>query len=361
MKEAAERLSLSARHLSLIDQICEDLDPEYAEIKAHLLTLPGYQAIADQLYEGQVGRQMVLGDLLTYILAGRGYWTAGREEEAFRGYVEVIMHTVNLVWIQESILSTRPAQRQQFMERLAAENLEHFYANATETQRYQDLAGLNEEVFPGHALYRVMDSLLPKSAGVAIELLVYVYLLKRAIGYVVPLLFTQRLFRGPENFAPPDYLVLRPGGQVVGVEVGGGLGIYGAPSRGKLEQVNRFVQDTSIPVITATMPHVGYRCPTCRSWPLFCPEVVERVTGDWDGEEALISCPTCPRYEGGACPYILYRGQTEVGGDTRHYHYSHVKDSPYVQERSLRTEELRAKKLVSYFPLVNGLERLPRT
>lgn len=362
MKEPAERLSISARHLSVVDRICEEIDQEYAAVKDSLRGLPGYGAIANELYRGQKGRQMVLGDVLTYILAGRGYWAARREEQSFRDYIEVIMLTVNLVLIQESILSSRVEQRQQFLARLDGADIPHFYADEREKGEYERLAQSGEQIRPGHPLYRAMDSLLPKSAGVAIELLVFVYLLKRAIGYVLPLLFTQRIFRGTDSLAPPDYLILRPGGQVIGVEVGGGLGIYGSPSRGKLSQVNTFVQDTSIPVVTASMPQMQYRCPICSNWPLFCPEVIERVTTSWIGDsaETYISCPSCPRFDDGCCPHALYRGQVEVRGQVAHYHYRCVKHLEYVTSRSLRSDGDRSRKLIAYLPFVEGLDRIPR-
>ena len=360
MKEVAERLSISAKHLSLIDQICEEIDDDYRQVKSELRSLPGYSAIANQLYQGQAQRQMVLGDLLTYLLAGRGYWSAHGESEAFQNYIAVIMYTVNLILIQETILSSRVQQRRLFLERLSQERIPGFFANAEEEEAYNKLIESEEQIRPGHQLYKTMDSLLPKSAGVAIELLVFAYLLKRAIGYIVPLLFTQRVFRGRENLAPPDYLILRPGNEVIGVEVGGGLGIYGAPSRGKVDQVNRFVQDTTIPVVTVLMPHMQYRCPICLAWPLFCPEVVEQVSTDWEGGRAFMSCVDCHLFDGGGCQFILYKGKREVGGKDAHYHYQHVKDEPYVVTRSLRTDADKRRKLRSYFPAVEGLERMSR-
>jgi hypothetical protein len=359
MKELSERIATSARHLSLIDEICEKLDPAYRSVKDDLRKLPGYSAVARELYGREKVRQMVLGDLLTYIVAARGYWSA-RGQQGFEDYLRVILHMVNLILIQETILSSRPGQRKKFLTRLAKENLPNFFSDDAEKHKYQELIETKDQVRPGHALYKTMDSVLPKSAGIAIELLVFVYLLRRSLGYIVPLLFTQRIFRGPESFAPPDYLILRPGGQVIGVEVGGGLGQYGSPSRGKVHQVNRFVQDTSIPVVTVLMPHMQYRCPICNEWPVFCPEVIERVATSWDGGVDHISCPTCPRFDGGDCPFILFKGKTAVRENDRHYHYQHVKANDYVQSRALRTKADQDRKLVSYFPFVEGLERIPR-
>ena len=360
MKEVAERLSVSAKHLSLVDEICEEVDAQYAAVKSQLRSLPGYEAIAKQLYHGQKGRQMVLGDLLTYILAGRGYWSVKGPREAFQNYVQVIMQSVNLVLMQETILSSGVDQRQQFLRRLAQEQISGFFADEEEERDYRRLLESKDQIRPGHPLYKTMDSLLPKSMGVAIELLVFAYLLKRQVGYIVPLLFTQRLFRGSGSLAPPDYLLLRPGGEVLGVEVGGGLGIYGTPSRGKLDQVNRFVQDTSIPVVTATMPHMQYRCPECLTWPLFCPEVIEKVSDGWDGSLEFVSCVECNRFGGGSCPFVLFRGKIEPRRDDAHYHYGHLQNQDYVSARALRTEADRRKKLRSYYPFVQGLERIPR-
>jgi len=200
-----------------------------------------------------------------------------------------------------------------------------------------------------------MDSLLPRSLGTVNELLVYVYLLNRRIGYVAPLLFIQRLFRGVENVAPPDFLLIRSGGDIFGIEVGEGVGQFSL-TPGKFEQVNRFSQDTSIPILTATAPHV-YRCETCEEWITFCEEVVSK-TSQGEATQQYISCPSCPRYDEDACPDIIYYGQIEVRGNRRRHHYRHYRDSEYVQSRSLRSPEITARKLIQYLPIVKGLDRL---
>lgn len=43
-------------------------------------------------------------------------------------------------------------------------------------------------------LYYAVDSLLPKSIGSVIELVVYLYLIRHDFGYVIPLTLHQRLF-----------------------------------------------------------------------------------------------------------------------------------------------------------------------
>lgn len=359
MEDLAHRIEISAHHLGIVDAILDGVSSDYHEMRKRLLRVPGYGELADQLYHGQNSRQMVLGDLLLYILTGRGYWAATASLEGFKDFIRMIMYSVNLLLIQESVLSARTSERRAFLKRLRASRAEHFFASEKEQELYAEL-----EAFEGRItvreprpLYKVMDSLLPRSLGTVKELLVYVYLLNRGIGYVAPLLFIQRLFRGVENIAPPDFLLIRSRGDIFGVEVGTGTGQFSL-SPGKFEQVNRFSQETSIPILTATVPHV-YRCETCEEWITFCEEAIS-TTSEGETTQEYISCPSCLCYDQGACPDIIYHGQIKTSGKSRRHHYRHHRDNKYVQSRSLRSPDITAKKLVQYLPIVSGLERLSR-
>jgi len=357
MKEVAERLRQAAVHLSALDELCEATDTEYRELKAKLASVPGYEDIARQMYHGQKGRQMKLGDLLLYALTGRGYWSATASERQFSSFIAIVMRVVNLLFVHESILSSRVAARRQVLEGLTQKQIESFFADAQEKQLYEELQAAAGLIQPDdRRLYPVMDSIAPRSIGAAIELLVYVYLLKRGIGYIVPLLFTQRLFLGRHAIAPPDYLLLRPGGEVIGIEVGGGIGRFSL-TQGKIDQINAFVQGTSLPVVTAIVFNY-YRCPTCQGWITYCDEVVERTSLEWAGTERYVACPGCPRYEGGKCPDIVYRGRLKPGDDERHFHYRHeeVRDNTYVA-RALAGPQPTVPRLLHYFPYVQGLEQ----
>jgi hypothetical protein len=124
-----------------------------------------------------------------------------------------------------------------------------------------------------------------------------------------------------------------------------------------VEQANRFTQDTSIPILTVTVPHI-YRCQECEGWITFCDSVIERTAAGESSAESM-SALDCPHFgDDPPCEHTVYYGRIEVGGERRRYHYSHLLNNRYVQERVLRTEEDRRNKLVHYFPFVKGLERL---
>ncbi|MCJ7508289.1 MAG: hypothetical protein MUO85_06105, partial [candidate division Zixibacteria bacterium] len=256
--------------------------------------------------------------------------------------------------IQEGILSVKMGERRLFLEILERENIDHFFEGMErltyeELMNYQGMITVREP----RDLYKMMDSLLPKSIGTVIELITYTYLLTRRLGYVVPLLFIQRIFRGQVNLPPPDFLLIREN-SVFGIEVGAGIGTYSL-TQGKVDQVNSFSQDTGIPVLTVNVPHL-YRCEHCKEWILFCDEVIEKAT---QGEQSEVSsCVDCPNFSEGRCPYIIYYGQTGPRTKRFRYHYSHFIENRYVQETALSTPEKRQSKLVHYFPYVHGLERL---
>lgn len=354
MEEVYHRLQLSAAHLRAIDHIFANLDPLYHEMRDRLINLDAYSDIARQLYGGQEGRQMILSDLLVYILAGRGYWAATESEESFEDYIRAIMYIVNMLLIQESILSANVDERRHFLEALQQENIEHFFVGEEE-MTYQELIDYDGmiTVREPRELYKMMDSLLPKSIGTVNELITYIHLIIRQLGYAVPLLFIQRIFRGRTNLPPPDFLLLKEN-SLFGIEVGTGIGRYSL-TRGKIEQINSFTQDTGIPVLTATVPHL-YRCADCNEWILFCDEVIER-TAQGDVSEVL-SCEDCNEFSDGNCQYIIYYGQIEPNTDRYRYHYQHFIQNPYVQETSLSTPRQRRNKLIHYYPYVHGLERL---
>jgi hypothetical protein len=356
MRELAGRLSLSAKHLALVDQFASEAFDEYAQMREKLVRIPGYTTLAEQLYHGQEQRQMMLGDILLYMLTGRGYWTAIRDADGFSQFVRILMYITNLLLIQETLLSARPRERREFLRRLDAARLENFFASDEEREAYRELMAFQNRITvrePRH-LYKVMDSLLPRTPGLVYELIVYVHLLVRRLGYSVPLLILQRLFRGQDTLAPPDYLLLRSDGNIFGIEVGSGMGQFSL-TQGKIDQVNRFTQDTCIPVLTATVPHV-YRCEECKGWITFCDRVIERT--------AMGECPEymsaldCPLFGENPCQHTVYFGRIEPGGDQRRYHYHHLLGNQYVQDRALRTDADRRNRLLHYFPFVRGLERL---
>lgn len=357
MRELTERLKISATHLSLVDQFAAEVLDEYAEMRSRLTAVPGYVRLVEKLYHGQKNRQMILGDILLYMLTGRGFWTAVETRNGFKEFVSMLMYIANLLLIQETLLSARPKERRRFLRRLRAAKLEEFFASKDERHRYSELMSFDKRISvrgETRPLYKAMDSVLPRTPGLVYELLVYVHLLVRRLGYSVPLLILQRLFRGHDSLAPPDYLLLRPDGNIFGIEVGSGMGQFSLTA-GKIEQVNRFSQDTSIPVLTVTVPDV-YRCAACEGWITFCDTVIERTA---EGEASLekMSALECPRYGETPCEHTIYYGGIEPHGKRLRYHYRCAIGYSYVRS-ALRTEDHRRQRLLHYFPHVKGLERL---
>ena len=71
-----------------------------------------------------------------------------------------------------------------------------------------------------------------------------------------------------------------------------------------------------------------------------------------------MSALDCPRFGENPSEHTVYYGRIVAGGKMWRFHYSHLLENRYVQDRVLRTEANRRSKLLHYFPFVNGLERL---
>ncbi|MFC1924045.1 hypothetical protein ACFLXA_01590 [Chloroflexota bacterium] len=359
MREAIERIQRTAEQLSITDKLLESYDNEYKRMRKKLLKVSSYPEFLKVIYHGQTGRQMVLGDLFEYIITGRGYWLALQGKREFRDYIRIILYLINLVTIQESVFSFKTEARQEILSSLKKAGIEDFFISEEEKKRFSEFEKYDGRIMvtgETRSLYKVMDSLTPKPIGAAIELIVYIYLMNRRIGYIAPLLLSQSLLGGEKIVAPPDYLLLPGNGRAIGIEVGGGMGQYSL-QQGKIDQANLFIQETGIPIITAGVPHI-YRCETCQCWITFCDEVIKRTScGESDLEN--INCVKCPKYDNGHCSDIIYYGQIERNGIRRRHHYYHFTKQHYVQETGLSTSKSRMDKLIQYFPVVRGLENLP--
>jgi len=359
MREATERIQHTALQLSVTDQLLESVDEEYQRMRRKLLAVPSYGDFLKILYNGQNNRQMVLGDLFEYTITGRGYWLAKKGEKQFKDYIRIVLYLINLILVQESVFSFRTPARKTILKELRNRKIEGFFASKQEKNLYRKLEEHDGRIAVAgetRSLYKVMDSITPKPIGAAIELIVYTYLMNRRIGYIVPLLLCQTLLGGKETVAPPDYLLLLGGSRAIGIEVGGGMGQYSL-QQGKIDQVNLFIQETGVPVVTAGVPHI-YRCETCQCWITFCDEVIER-TAEGECDLETLTCVDCPRFDDGNCPDVIYYGQTEVKGLRRRHHYYHFSSQRYVNNISLAKEESRKSKLIQYFPVVRGLEGFP--
>lgn len=148
--------------------------------------------IDEQLYS-EKGRQMILADYIEYIFLGRGYYSIKTVEDR-EEFVQSILHFVNILMCFES-MTVSPNIRKAFLQELRRK----IPSIANETQ-FQSLLSWNNKVGlkAGQSgapkkLDKYFDSLLPKTAGgLWHELLVFAFLLMSEVGYIIPLVLTQR-------------------------------------------------------------------------------------------------------------------------------------------------------------------------
>jgi hypothetical protein len=296
------------------------------------------------MYSGTFGRQMQLADVLTYVFQSRGaIW--GFEQTNRSDYLRIILLTVNQLLLQEHV-TYFPSLRRKFQKFLEDSQIAFFLEDEDYKGEYEAAKQVERPLTfrEDRDTYWAVDHLLPKSIGLAVELLVYLYLLRNNVGYVVPLLLQQRLLGSKDHLIAPDFLVIRQG-RVFGVEVEQG------GRTGKIRQSNTFMQESGMPILTASIPTTfPMRCKVCNRWILFCDNVIDKFSD-------LAYQITSPEIVCDSCNQVVYYGRLEKGGDQYHYHLKCVDDNPYVKA-VLSKEEQSSKRLIAYFPHVEGLERL---
>lgn len=360
MNKALKRLEQAARHLSTIEQYFLAV-PAYAENEKRLDALGRfYDEFARQLYAGgrkegslQKGsryhRGMMLADLLTYAVLARGQFISAASDEHRTAFVEIVMRTINKLLIQENI-STDTTLRNGLLDALSALGLENFFEDEQQKLRFEALRQYTGTIIwgkEGNEYYKTMDAVLPKSRGLAIEFLIYLYLIHRRFGFVVPLLLHQRLITSTGAIAPPDFLVLKNDGRVFGVEVG----------YWKEGQSNEFVTATSLPTISAELDHdQPFRCPKCQQWITYCNQVIESYSRGISSPNPL-ACSECKYFDGGKCPDIIFFGEVpEVESGERRYHLRCVAEEPSVKK--LVKEKMLHDHLRAWFPTVSMIDTL---
>ncbi|MBN2463989.1 MAG: hypothetical protein JXB43_10385 [Dehalococcoidia bacterium] len=320
-----------------------------------------------QLY-ARKERQMILADLIEYILIGRGYYALKSKEDRQK-FIRLVLHFVNLLMCYE-MMTVSDNIRRKFLDKVARDvkeiEREDYY---TELQGFAGKVGLTaKETDAPKNLNKYFDSLLPKTAGgLWHELLVYVFLIRTDMGYVIPLLLSQRLIGREGSLIPPDFLVITYDKNLYGIEVG----------IKKEIQSGSFSLQSNIP--TATIDTINSRssdrCPICKRWIPFC-ELVIRNYSDFNKEidgfevRCLAECDVYSKEKilNGDCPYTKYsRSQAPTlehthheFADGLHYHYKCVlnKVPPNVRRMLAAAEDTIALK--THYPYYSGLEALKR-
>ena len=319
----------------------------------------------DQLYNCK-GRQMILADFIEYIFLGRGYYSMKKIEDKVN-FIKAILHFVNLLMCFEEMTISNDLRKKYLIE--LSLNIE----NIAEEDQYDELINFNGKIGlkKGESdatkkLDKYFDSFFPKTAGgLWHELLVYIFLLRNDIGYIIPLLLNQRLLSGKRYIIPPDFLIITYNKDLYGVEVG----------TKKEIQSGAFSLQTNIPTATIDTENsrVSDRCPICKRWIPFCDFVIGNFSNfDVKITKSEIRClDECKLYSPeeiilGKCPYTKYsRNSAKTLEHTNHkfsnglhYHYKCVIDN--VNE-NIRNKIINAKDnvaLKTHYPYYSGIEEL---
>lgn len=375
MKDIFESMKSATKHLEVVHDIfCdegnfrEEEKSDYSIYKQNEEKLRedlNKLALDAQLYS-QKGRQMILADFLEYIFLGRGYYSIKSKEDR-ENFIKAILHFVNLLMCYEAMTVSYNLRRK-FLDKLGEKIRE-----IKEEEHYGELkdftkrVGLKkEETDAPYYLDRYFDSLLPKTAGgLWHELLVFIFLLRNNIGYIVPLLLNQRLMSLDGSIVPPDFFVITQDKRIYGIEVG----------TKKEIQSGSFSLQTAIP--TATIDTINSRtsdrCPICKRWIPFCDYIITNYSNLYKKiSKSEIRClEDCTLYSReeiskGKCPYIKYsRNRTKRQEFTHHnyanglhYHYKCVLENVSSGIRNKIIEANDTIALKTHYPYYSGLEEL---
>ncbi|MDD3995045.1 MAG: hypothetical protein PHT06_04465 [Dehalococcoidales bacterium] len=320
-----------------------------------------------QLYNCK-GRQMILADFIEYIFLGRGYYAIKKDVgEDKENFIRAILYFVNLLICYEE-MTVSESLRKQYLQELAEKD-----KNIAKEDKYNELINFNgkvglsrDESDAPKELDKYFDSFLPKTAGgLWHELLVYIFLLRNDIGYVIPLLLHQKILSGKKHIVPPDFLLITYDKDLYGIEVG----------TKKEIQSGTFSLQTNIPTATIDTinSRVSDRCPICKRWIPFCDFVINNFYNfDKDINRSEIKClDQCNLYSeeeivSGKCPYTKYsRNKTKTLEYTKHdfsnglhYHYRCVLNN---LDDNTKNKLINAKDnvaLKTHYPYYAGIAEL---
>jgi len=329
------------------------------------LSLPEIE-LHNQLYNKE-SRQMILADVIEYIFLSRGLFsiTDGtnsykKKREKKKLFIKAILYFVNLLMIYES-MTVDEKLRKKYLENLAKTipeiKKEELYEKLLNFKGNVGLPETDKE------LNKYFDKILPKTAGgLWHELLVYIFLLRKDLGYIIPLILEQKFLSGSDVLVPPDFLLITKDKCLYGIEVG----------RKKEIQSGAFSLKSNIPTasIDTENSRNSDRCPICHKWISFCPMVIEDFS-DLDkkiDKTEIKCCEECTKFKedeilNGKCPYSKYsRGETKKINhkftDGLHYHYQCILASLSEKDKKNLIESKDKTAIKTHYPYYSGLEAL---
>ncbi len=322
----------------------------------------------DQLYNCK-GRQMILADFIEYIFLGRGYYAIKKTEDK-ENFIKAILYFVNLLICYEEMTISNDL-RKIFLKKLGT-NIK----NITKEDHYDEMMNFNGSVGlkkgnsdATDSLDKYYDSFFPKTAGgLWHELLVYIFLLRNDIGYIIPLLLNQKLLSGKKHIIPPDFLIITYDKNLYGVEVG----------TKKEIQSGTFSLQTNIPTATIDTENsrVSDRCPICKRWIPLCDFVINNFSNFnviinkpkikclnecnlYSPEEIILGKCSNTKYSRNLAGTLEHTNHEFSNG--LHYHYRCVLNNV---DESMRDKIINARDeiaLKTHYPYYSGLEELINT
>jgi len=345
---------------------------ENSSALSKILSMPEVE-LYKQLY-GQKSRQMILADIIEYIFLARGFFFISegtnspiKKKEKKKLFIKSILYFVNLLMCYESMTIDNKI-RKKFLE-----NLVKSIPEVKDEDLYQKLKNFNgkvgltsKESDANEKLNRYFDKLLPKTAGgLWHELLVYIFLLRNDLGYIVPLLLTQKFMSGSDILVPPDFLIITKDKNIYGIEVG----------IKKEIQSGSFSLMTNIP--TATIDTINSRCsdrcPICKKWILFCDQIIDdysNIDAELNSKSEVKCLEKCNKFSKeeilkGKCPYTKYSRKSikkinHKYTDGLHHHYKCVLDNLTNKEKNELIKIKDSTAIKTHYPYYAGLEMLSK-
>lgn len=356
MKSLNEKLELIVKHLKALDKtfskksnysnsfdhkwfksnydrfeyLAKDSTIKYANLKSSSSgkSKKVELSFSDEIYH-QDNRQMKLADIIEYLFFSRGiyYIFQSNQFKADRvsTFLELILRYVNLLMVFENITVDSKLRKAYLI------NLEKIAKNDfgyQELKKWTDPVGLPSQKTNSPNEY--FDTLLPKTAGgLWHEMLVFAFILKYDIGYIFPLLLTQKPISLKHKLSPPDLIVLHNKTfRYYGIEIG----------NLKERQSGGFMAPSGIPIIPIDTlnARVSDRCPSCSKWIGICEKTItDFCNTEKDIIEPLneIRCLVdCTKYTlkekiRGDCPAMKFKTESKINdvkyvfSDGKHHHY----------------------------------------
>jgi hypothetical protein len=146
-----------------------------------------------------------------YILLGRGFYAIGTKKKNISNkqqFVKGILHFTNLLMCYESI-TVNTDRRNLLLDYLTGKisSIKN-ESGYTELRNYIGSVGMPESK-ASKTINSYFDKLLPKTAGgLWHELIVYIFIIRYNLGFILPLLLHQKIYSKDDHLVPPDFLLL---------------------------------------------------------------------------------------------------------------------------------------------------------